>query len=84
MSLLRMQRGLRSPNELNFRISHALDEFVMQALALEPADRFQSIREMGEALYYVRAGIKRISTRRAVLASLPTVVEAAVSPTPTD
>ena len=81
---VRMQRGLRSPNELNFRISHALDEFVMQALALEPADRFQSIREMGEALYYVRAGIKRISTRRAVLASLPTVVEAAVSPTPTD
>jgi serine/threonine protein kinase len=80
----RMQRRLRSPNELNFRISHALDEFVMQALALEPGDRFQSIREMGEALYCVRAGIKRTCTRRAVQAPLPTIVEATASPTPTD
>ncbi len=76
----RTQRRLRSPNELNFRITHALDEFVMQALALEPADRFQSLREMGEALSCVRTGIKR----RAVPASLPTIVEATTSPMPTD
>lgn len=56
---LRRQRRLRLPSELNSRISSGIDEVVMQALALETAERFQSTRAMAEALADVRAGTWR-------------------------
>ncbi|GAC1388034.1 MAG: hypothetical protein NVSMB33_17670 [Ktedonobacteraceae bacterium] len=72
----RMQRRLHSPAELNFHISPALDEFVMQAIAVESAERFQSAREMGEALYRIRSGSKRTSAKRSPSTPLPAIVDA--------
>jgi serine/threonine protein kinase/ribosomal protein L40E len=49
-STLRHRRRLRAPREINFRISQHVDECVMQALAIEPAERFASIAELMAAL----------------------------------
>ena len=46
----RTQQRLRSPHELNPRISGSVNEIVMQALSLEPSERFQSVKELAEAL----------------------------------
>lgn len=46
----RIQQRLRSPDELNSRISSGLAEITMQALALEPSERFQSVKELAQAL----------------------------------
>ncbi len=47
----RTQQRLRSPHEINPRISVSVDEIVMQALSLEPSERFQSVKELAEALF---------------------------------
>lgn len=47
---LRTRRRLRSPNELNGRISVHVNNCVMQALSIEPSKRFQNALEMSEAL----------------------------------
>lgn len=44
------QHRSRFPSELNPQISGRLDKVVMQALALEPEERFQSARALQEAL----------------------------------
>lgn len=49
-SALRSHQRLRSPREMNSRISIHIDECVMQALSVDPAERFQSITAMTEAL----------------------------------
>jgi serine/threonine protein kinase len=49
-SELRTQRRLRTPREMNSRISTNVDECVMQALSVDPSARFQTITAMGEAL----------------------------------
>lgn len=49
-STLRHRRRLRSPRELNARVSVALDECVMQALALDPKERFANVTAFLEAL----------------------------------
>lgn len=46
----RTQRRLRPPREVNSRINSGLDEIVMRALSLEPAERFASVKELVEAL----------------------------------
>jgi serine/threonine protein kinase len=46
----RTQQRLRSPHELNPRISGSVNEIVMQALSLEPSERFQSVKALAEAL----------------------------------
>jgi serine/threonine protein kinase len=46
----RSPRPLRSPRELNPRVSASVDELVMRALALSPDDRFQNISAMIAAL----------------------------------
>lgn len=51
----RMHRRLRTPSEVNPRIHSTLDEFVMKALALDSADRFQNMADMAEALAAARA-----------------------------
>ncbi|HEX6481619.1 MAG TPA: zinc-ribbon domain-containing protein [Ktedonobacteraceae bacterium] len=50
-SALRTQQHLRSPRELNARISMNVDECVMQALSVDPADRFPNIMAMARALH---------------------------------
>ncbi len=60
----RLQRLLRSPRELNTRISSGLDELVMQAIALESADRFQSAEEMCNALLQLSASTKQVRPLR--------------------
>lgn len=46
------RRGrLRSPRELNGRISAHVNDCVMQALAIEPSKRIQNALEMSEALF---------------------------------
>jgi len=48
--VLRTKGRLRSPHELNSRISLHMSDCVMQALDNEPSKRFQSALEMAEAL----------------------------------
>ncbi len=49
-STLRHRRRLRTPREVNARISQHVDECVMQALALEPEERFASVTTLMAAL----------------------------------
>jgi serine/threonine protein kinase len=49
-STLRQRRRLRTPQEINSRISPHVGECVMQALALEPRERFASVAELMAAL----------------------------------
>jgi serine/threonine protein kinase len=46
----RKQRGLRSPRDLNSRVSNRVDAFVMHALALNSQERFQDAGEMAAEL----------------------------------
>ena len=48
--VLRTKEKLRSPHELNSRISLHMSDCVMQALDTEPSKRFQNALEMSEAL----------------------------------
>ncbi len=48
--VLRTKGRLRSPHELNSRVSLHVSDCVMQALDTEPSKRFQSALEMSEAL----------------------------------
>lgn len=54
-STLRHRRRLRSPREINVRISQRVDECVMQALALEPEERFACITDLLQALEHGRS-----------------------------
>lgn len=58
----RMHRRLRAPSEVNPRIHSTLDDFIMKALALDSADRFQNMADMAEALAAARAR-KRLPTK---------------------
>jgi serine/threonine protein kinase len=49
-SASRTQQRLRTPREMNSRISTNVDECVMQALSVDPSARFQTITAMAEAL----------------------------------
>ncbi len=49
-STLRHRRRLRTPREINVRISQHVDECVMQALAIEPEERFASVAVLLQAL----------------------------------
>jgi serine/threonine protein kinase/ribosomal protein L40E len=49
-STLRHRRRLRTPREINMRISQHVDECVMQALAIEPEERFASVNALLKAL----------------------------------
>lgn len=53
-STLRSRRRLRSPREINARISQEVDECVMQALALDPKARFASVASLMAALENAR------------------------------
>lgn len=50
----RMHRRLRSPAEVNPRIPANVEEFVMQALALESEERFPDARTMADSLLLLR------------------------------
>ncbi|MBV9229527.1 MAG: hypothetical protein JOZ18_09465, partial [Chloroflexi bacterium] len=54
----RMRERLRSPRELNPRISSGADEVVMWALTLDRDERFQSADEMLDALLRLTASTK--------------------------
>ena len=47
----RTQQRVRSPHELNPRISGSVNEIVMQALSLEPSERFQSVKDLAESAF---------------------------------
>jgi serine/threonine protein kinase len=74
--VLRTKGRLRSPYELNRRISLHLSDCVMQALDNEPSKRFQNALEMSEALSNPR--YSRLQTlklnRRDVAATTPPVL----------
>jgi serine/threonine protein kinase len=63
-SMLRTRKRLRAPNELNSRISLHVNDCVMKALSIEPSERFQSAREMAEALYNPRFRFRRRLTTK--------------------
>jgi serine/threonine protein kinase/ribosomal protein L40E len=46
----RTQQRLHSPDELNSHVSRSVADIVMKALSLEPSERFQSVKELAEAL----------------------------------
>ncbi len=49
-STLRHRRRLRTPREINSRINQHLDECIMQALAVQPEERFSSVDTLMKAL----------------------------------
>ncbi len=59
----RLQRRLRSPSEVNPRVSSELDEFVMQAMALEGSERYTSALDMAEALYRLHSHTRQQGNR---------------------
>jgi serine/threonine protein kinase len=63
-SAMRSQQRLRSPRELNSRISMNVDECVMQALSVDPAERFPNIAAIAEALRNPR--FRRLQTEKQV------------------
>jgi serine/threonine protein kinase len=74
--LLRTGGRLRSPHELNSRVSTHVSDCVMQALATEPSKRFQNALEFSEALFnprYTRLQTLKLNRRDAEV-SAPTVV----------
>ena len=74
--LLRTGGRLRSPHELNSRVSAHVSDSVMQALASEPSKRFQNALEMSEALFnprYSRLQTLKLNRRDAEVTA-PTVV----------
>ena len=76
--VLRSRGRLRSPHELNSRISLHISDCVMQALDNEPSKRFQSALEMSEALSnprYSRLQAIKLSRRDAPTTTLPDVQE---------
>lgn len=54
-STLRHRRRLRTPREINSRISQYVDDCVMRALAVEPEERFPNVTAFLSALKDVRA-----------------------------
>jgi len=74
--VLRTKGRLRSPHELNSRISLYVSDCVMHALDTEPSKRFQNVLEMSEALFNPR--YSRLQTiklnRRDVPVTTPPVV----------
>ena len=54
-STLRHRRRLRTPREINARISQHVDDCVMRALAVEPEERFPNVTAFLTALEDVRA-----------------------------
>lgn len=75
-STLRHRRRLRSPREINSRISQHVDECVMQALAIDPAERFASVRELMAALEDARFYQKLRKASTAPAPAQPTSGEA--------
>jgi serine/threonine protein kinase len=68
--VLRTRERLRSPHELNSRISGHVSDCVMQALSTEPSKRFQHALEMSEALFnprYSRLQTLKLNRRDAVV-----------------
>src|SRR5215469_8955416 len=63
-SILRTRKRLHAPNQLNSRISPHVNDCVMKALSIEPSERFQSAREMAEALYDPRFRFRRRLTTK--------------------
>ena len=49
-SILRATRPLRSPKEINPAISQKTEDVIVKAMQIIPADRYESVREMIEAL----------------------------------
>lgn len=60
-STRRGRSRLRPPQEINARISHSVSECVMQALAINPDERFQSAAALAAALHNPR--FRRLSSR---------------------
>lgn len=73
-STLRHRRRLRTPREINVRISQQIDECVMQALAVEPGERFASVSELLSALEQGSTGEapRKVSEPPAPTAPVPT------------
>ncbi|MGZ3624502.1 MAG: protein kinase domain-containing protein [Ktedonobacteraceae bacterium] len=85
--VLRSKGRLRSPHELNSRISLHISDCVMQALDNEPSKRFQSAQEMSKALSnprYSRLRAIKLSRRDVPTAPLQDVSENTPQDVPED
>ncbi|MGI9062063.1 MAG: serine/threonine protein kinase [Ktedonobacteraceae bacterium] len=78
----RMHRRLRSPSEVNPRIPANIEEFVMQALALESEERFPDARTMADSLLLLRTK-KRLFSKSATPLPPAPVSENRLQPDPT-
>ena len=77
-STLRTRGRLRASHELNSRTSPHVSECVIQALSIEPSERFQSARAMAEALYnphYRRPHTQKLNRRDNEASSTPAATD---------
>jgi len=75
---LRTKGRLRSPHELNSRVSVRVSDCVMQALDTEPSKRFQNASEMSEALsnpQYSRQQTLKLNRRDVPVTTPPVIPE---------
>src|SRR6266516_1049059 len=75
---LRSKGRLRSPHELNSRVSVRVSDCVMQALDTEPSKRFQNASEMSEALsnpQYSRQQTLKLNRRDVPVTTPPVIPE---------
>jgi serine/threonine protein kinase len=56
----RIQHRLRPPGEIDTHINSSLDDFVLQALALDTSSRFESAQAMLESLTRLQTGSRKI------------------------
>jgi serine/threonine protein kinase len=80
-STLRARGRLRTPRELNARTSPHVNDCVMQALAIEPAKRFESALVMSEALFnprYSRLQTLKLNRRDNEVTDSPVATESDV------
>ncbi len=72
----RIQHPLRSPGELDTHIHSSLDDFVLQALALDSSSRFESADAMLEALTRLQTGPRKQRQAQERRSNTPIAVEA--------
>jgi serine/threonine protein kinase len=71
----RIQHRLRSPSELDAHINSSLDDFILQALALDRSNRFESASAMLEALARLQSNTRMAPPRKKPCGKTPTTVE---------
>lgn len=79
---LRLRHSLRSPRELNPRISTGSDALVMRALSVERSERFQSAEAMSEAVSNLLSTTKTVRGTQRATTNLASRKDSLIAPPP--